>query len=74
MLEGLQGQSVASLPAYAFGQKPTSQRESPLPRDESKPIDNVPVPPSLTVTGTAGVVPENRTRDGGLLPENKVYN
>ena len=55
--------------------KPTSQQEPPLSsRDESKPIDGVPVPPSLRVTETAGIASEDGTRLRELLPENKIYN
>lgn len=60
---------------YRLVKKPASQQESPLSsRDESRPIADVPAPPSLRATEIAGVVSENRPHSGGLLPENKIYN
>jgi len=55
--------------------KPASQQESPLSsRDENRPIDDVPVPPSLRATEIVGVVSGNRPHTGGLIPGNKIYN
>ena len=55
--------------------KPASQQESLLSsRDESRPIADVPVPPSLRTTEIAGVVSENRPHAGELLQGNKIYN
>lgn len=55
--------------------KPASQQESSLSsRDENRPIDDVPAPPSLRATEIAGVVSGNRPHTGGLLLGNKIYN
>ena len=54
--------------------KPASQQESPLcSRDESRPIDDVLVHPSLRATEIVGVVSGNRPHTGGLLLGNKIY-
>ena len=55
--------------------KPASQQESPpSSRDESRPIADVPVPPSLRATEIVRIVSETRPHTGGLLPGNKIYN
>jgi hypothetical protein len=55
--------------------KPASQQESsPSSRDESRPIADVPVPPSLRATEIVGIVSETRPHTGGLLSGNKIYN